>query len=122
MTQDVARALGDLQGTVRSMSDQWKRQEDAAVAGRRGLYERFESLSVQVMSMSHKLDGVTQEVAELRNDIEKEVMPTVDAVRIAAAQKLGAMWAGKLFWSLILGIAGAIGFVVHELLQYLTAK
>ena len=119
MNEDyVARALGDLEGTVRSMSDQWRRQDESANVGRRAVYERLEKLSQQVVAMSANLDGVTQDVAELKNDIEAEVMPTIDAVKMAAARQLGALWAGKIFWSFMVGVAGAIGFGVHEMLQY----
>ena len=115
----VAQALGDLQGTVRSIQEQWRRQDESANVGRRGVYERLEKLSQQVVAMSANLDGVTQDVAELKNDIEAEVMPTIDAVKMAAAKQSGAVWAGKIFWSFMVGVAGAIGFAIHEALQYL---
>src|SRR5258705_11992739 len=115
----VAQALGDLQGTVRSIQEQWRRQDESANAGRRGVYERLEPLTQQVMRMSANFESVAQDVAELKNDIETEVMPTIDAVKMATAKQSGAMWAGKIFWSVVVGSAGAIGFAVHEALQYL---
>src|SRR5882762_5549820 len=115
----VAQALGDLQGTVRSMAEQWRRQDESANVGRRGVYERLEKLSQQVSSMQANLEGVTQDIAELRNEIEAEVMPTIEAVKMAAAKQSGAMSAGKIFWSFMVGVAGAIGFAIHEMLQYL---
>jgi len=123
MNEDsVARALGDLQGTVRSMSEQWRRQDDNANTGRRAVSEKLEDLSNKMVAMSHNLDGVTQDVAELKNDIKTDIMPTVDAFRMAAAKQLGAMWAGKIFWSFMIGIAGAIGFAVHEMVQYFAKR
>lgn len=115
----VAQALGDLQGTVRSMQEQWRRQEENANIGRRAVYDRLEDLSRKVEAMTSKLDGQIQDVAELKNEIETEVMPTIDAVRLAAAKQSGAMWASKVFWSFMVGIAGTVGFAVHEMLQYL---
>jgi len=123
MNEDsVARALGVLQGTVRAMSEQWRRQDDNANAGRRAVSERLEDLSEKVVTMSHNLDGVTQDVAELKNDIETEVMPSVRAFQIAAAHRLGVIWAGKMFWALLVGVAGAVGFAVHEALQYFAKR
>ena len=116
----MLRALGDLEGTVRNMSEQWKSQSKAqsAANGRRALYERFEGMSRQVGEMSGKLDGVTQDVAELKNDIQSEIMPTINAFREAAARKLGVLWAGKIFWSLVVAVAGSVGFAIHEMLLY----
>jgi len=120
MNEDyVARALGDLEGTVRGMSEQWRRQDESANAGRRGVYERLDALTQQVMRMSANFEGVAQDVAELKNDIETEVMPTIDAVKMAAAKQAGALSAGKIFWSFMVGVAGAVGFAIHEVLQYL---
>jgi hypothetical protein len=121
MNEDsVARALGELQGTVRSMSEQWRRQDENATVGRRALYDRFEGVSQQVTKMSVSLDVVTQDVAELKHDINTDVMPTIDAVRMEAARRLGMMSAGKIFWAFLVGVAGAVGFAVHEMLQYFT--
>ena len=118
MNEDyVARALGDLEGTVRSMSEQWRRQDESANVGRRAVYERLEKLSQQVVAMSANLDGVTQDVAELKNDIEAEVMPTIDAVKMAAAKQLGALWAGKIFWAFLVGLAGVLGFAIQYFMK-----
>lgn len=114
----VAQALGDLQGTVRAMSTQWAAQEETASAGRRALYERFERVSAQLVQNTSKLDGVTQDVAEIKESIDTKVMPTVDAYKADAARKSGVAWAGKLFWSLIVALAGSVGFAVHEMLLY----
>lgn len=120
MTTDpqIVRALGDLEGTVRGMAEQWKSQEVSATAGRRALYERFEGLSVQMGTMSGNLDGVTQDVAEMKNDIADKVMPTIEAYKLAAARQSGVMWATKLFYSAIVAFAGAVGFAVREMLIY----
>jgi len=57
---------------------------------------------------------VTQDVAELKNDVETEVMPTIEAVKMAAAKQSGAMsrqgCLGIHGWC-----AGAIGFAIHEM-------
>ena len=113
----VAQALGDLQGTVRSIQEQWRRQDESANAGRRGVYERLETLTQQVMRMSANFESVAQDVAELKNDIETEVMPTIDAVKMATAKQSGAMWAGKIFWSFLVGVAGALGFALQHFLK-----
>jgi seryl-tRNA synthetase len=119
MSEDsVVRALGEMQGTVRSMSEQWRRQEEAAINGRQGLYDRFEKLSEQVMRMSHAVDAVTQDVAELHNDIRNNVKPTIDNYRMEVARRVGMLWAGRMLWTILVGAAGAIGFAVHEMIKF----
>jgi hypothetical protein len=123
MNEDsVSRALGELQGTVRSMADQWRRQDEIANAGRLALYERFESLSMQMLRMSGALDAVTQDVAELRNDVNNEIKPAIDSYRLEAARRLGVLWAGRTMWTFMVGIAGAVGFAAHEMVQFFTRK
>ena len=123
MTDDrIERALGDLQGTVRSLSEQWRRQDEAAASGRQVLYERFEMLAGQLLKMSHALESVTVDVAELRNDLKTEVMPTIDLYRMETARRLGVLSAGRVMWTFLVGVAGAVGFTVHEMLQFLTKK
>lgn len=118
MTDDVARALGEMQGTVRSMAEQWRRQEEAATTGRQTLYDRFEKLSEQVLRMSHAVDGLTQGQAEIRNDIRNNVKPTIDAYRMEVARRVGILAAGRLMWTILVGIAGAVGFAVHEMIKF----
>ncbi len=115
---DVVRALGDLEGTVRSMSDQWKRQEEAATSGRRTVHDRLEVLSSQIIRALAMLDGVQQDVAELKNDIEEKVMPTVQAYKMDVAKKAGAMGTGKLIWGIILAVCTVGGFAIHEAIVY----
>ena len=118
----IVRALGDLEGTVRSMSKQWAAQEEGATAGRRALYEKFEGMSSQMGKVSSKLDGVVQDVAEMKNDINTNVMPTIDEYKAEVARKIGALAVGKLFWTLMVALASAIGFAIHEVLLYFGSK
>lgn len=100
------------------MTDQWRRQEDSASEGRRIIHDKVDAMSMQLTSVSGKVDGVTQDVAELKNDLDEKVMPTVDAYKADIARKVGALWASKLFWGLITALAAAVGFAVHEVLLY----
>lgn len=68
--------------------------------------------------MAGKLDGVMQDVAEMKNDINTNVMPTIEEYKSEVSRKIGAMSMGKLFWGLMVAVASAVGFVVHEILIY----
>lgn len=114
----VAQALGDLQGTVRGMAEQWHRQEEAATNGRRALYERFEALSNQMGLISGQVTGLTADIAEIKRDVENQIMPTIDNVKARAAHRDGMLLAGRLFWGLVAALAAAAGFAIHEMLLY----
>jgi len=119
MAIDVARALGDLEGTVRAMAEQWRRQEEIATAGRRGVYDRIDSLSLQVTTLQSAATAVQQDVAEIKKDMDEKVMPAIDAYSLDKARRLGWMDSGRLIWAGVIGACTLIGFVIHEILQYL---
>lgn len=115
---DVVRALGDLEGTVRNMAEQWRRQEDAAVTGRRSLHERMEGIAGQVTRLTTVTENVQQDVAELKNDIDEKVMPTVTAYKLDVARRDGALKFGRGLWAIILALCTSIGFAIHEAILY----
>jgi hypothetical protein len=115
----IVRALGDLEGTVRNMREQWKSQDDNANASRKALYERFDTVISKVGEVVHKIDGITQDVAEIKNEIDTKVMRTIDAYKIEIARKVGALAMGKVFWGLIVAVGSSIAFAVHEILLYI---
>lgn len=116
---DVARALGDLEGTVRSLQAQWQRQEDAAVAGRKVLYEKFEVMSAKMTRLEGQSETVQKNVADIKDDLEKKVMPTINAYILAQARMGGAIWAGKLFWAILIAGCTGFGFLIHSAFQHI---
>ena len=119
MPTDVARALGDLEGTVRSLKEQWERQDTAAREGRRVLHDKFDALTVQVHNLTGVAYGVQQDVAEIKNEIDEKIMPTVNAYALDKARIGGMIDTGKLVKAAILSFCVLIGWFVHEALQYL---
>lgn len=114
--EHLSHAIGVLDGTVKSLSSQWQRQELSAVEGRKVLYDRFEGLALDVRQMSTKLDALLVEHTS-------EVMPTIDAYKLSAARdagrRIGFLFAGKLVWAFTIGVFTVLGFVLHELINYL---
>lgn len=115
---DVARALGDLEGTVRGLKEQWERQEVAAREGRRILHDKFDAMTVQVHNLTGVAYGVQQDVAEIKNEIDQKIMPTVNAYALDKARLGGVIDTGKLVWAAIIAGCALIGWIVHEVLQY----
>ncbi len=116
---DVARALGDLEGTVRSLQDQWRRQEEAAAAGRRVLHDKFDAMTIQVHNLTGVAYGVQQDLAEIKNEIDEKVMPSINAYALDKSRQSGMVDMGKLIWAGVIGICTLTGFAIHEIFQYL---
>lgn len=119
MATDVARALGDLEGTVRELSKQWERQEATAVAGRKAVYERVDSLNAKVSDLQAAADGVQRNLAEIKSDIEEKIMPVINAYALGQARWGGVKDAGRFVWAAIIAGFATLGWIIHEILQYL---
>ena len=95
------------------MIAQWAKQENHASAGRQIVFERIEALTREIGNVSMDVRMATQDIAELKNDIETRITPTVENYKIGVARKEGAMWAGKLMYGLLAAAATAAGFAIH---------
>jgi hypothetical protein len=115
---DMLRSLGDLEGTVRQMSEQWRRQEDAATAGRALLHSKFEEISIQMGKVASDCLATIHMVEELKKDMDEKIMPTIEAYKIIVARSEGALLAGKTFWSLVVCASTVLGFLFHQIIAY----
>lgn len=118
----LLRAFGNLEGTVAAMATQWRRQEESAAEGRRRLYEKFEEVLGRVNTLSNNINNVQQDVAELKNDLETKVMPSIDAYNIKQAERRGAHNMGKLLWVGLLALVSAASYGVHQIVQWAIGK
>lgn len=107
-------AVGRLQGVVETMTTQWATQENHASVGRSIIHEKIDVLTREVGNISADVRGVTQDMAELKEDIENKIRPTLNSYSLGVARKDGAMWVTKLYWTIIVAIAMAAGFAIHN--------
>ena len=121
----IFQALGNLEGTVKAlqgiiadMSSQWRDQEHDAAEGRRALYGRFEELSSQVAGSISTLESISDEVDEIKTNINENIMPTITSYRLTTSYSAGFASMGKTVWAAILASATVIGFLIHETVQY----
>lgn len=107
---ETSRALGVLQAsfdglqrTVHALAETWQRQDDAATAGRRRLYEEVGKLRTDITSLQGDVVAVNRKVDELR--------PIVRAGEISNLHNAGAnrilRLIGRLFWTLLIAAIGA---------------
>lgn len=118
----LTSAVGELSGLVKGMAQQWAMQENHASAGRAIIHEKIDALTREIGSISGEVRMVTQDVAELKNDVDAKIQPAIAAYNLKMARSdghsEGVAWSAKLFWALIIGLASAVGFAIHEMLLY----
>lgn len=105
--RDMARSIGGLESTVKTLVDTWRNQEQAASSGRRVLHEKFDQLQGEVHNFGHQLAGVMKDIAVMK--------PTIAAVETAKQRAIGAGMLGKALWA----IGGAMVAVGIWLLSHI---
>lgn len=103
---EVARALGELQGTVRALQDQWARQENAASEKRHDLREKMERLAETLTKLEQQVERLSEKFAE--------VLPVVRNFQVRQHRTDGAKWALGIVWGAFLGGVAAIAYVIHD--------
>ena len=104
----VAQALGNLQGTVRAMAEQWRDQERSASAGRHALRDKVDALAAQQTTLANQVAQQTKQLAE--------VEPAIQRFEQDRQRREGANSLVKLIWAGIIAFATGLGYVGHELL------
>ena len=101
---DINGALGELRGTVTALANQigslvqqWGQQDRAASAGRREMYQKMNSMSL--------------EFALLKMTVE-HMRPLVDAGHAAALRASGVRYILKALWIALVALVGALGATV----------
>jgi len=90
--RDMARSIGGLESTVKTLVETWRNQEQAASSGRRVLHEKFDQLQSEVHRFSSLLADAVSDIAVMK--------PTVEAVEQAKQRAIGAGMLGKALWAI----------------------
>jgi hypothetical protein len=105
----VSAELGGLKAAVEMMTKTWAAQEQSATEGRRSLHTKFDDMRNEVTKLAGRVDQVDRNLSEIK--------PAIDVFKSARERQLGAQWMGKLIWMAFIGIAGAVGAAITELLH-----
>ena len=119
---NLAVRVGSLEGTVRTFMDRWKDQDDAASLGRRVTHEKIELLAMQIERLANDLRGVQQDIAELKNEVDEEIMPTVRSTEFARERQAGAKGVWAFIAGAVLAAASALAYIADKALSYLVPK
>jgi hypothetical protein len=115
----IQRLLGSLEAQIASntsavanLTTRWERQDERAEDGRRLMHQKIDDVKGTVTVLSGQVIGVTQEIAEMRNDVDdiEGWRSRLDNERTArdARRKVLDRISGKV-WAVISGFAMLAG-------------
>lgn len=119
---NLAVRVGQFEGTIETFMKQWRDQDTAANLGRQVLRERIELLSMQVERLANDLQSVQQDVAELKNEIDDDVMPKVRADELIRARNAGARGVLVMLWGGVVVIVSAMAYIADRVVAWYTHK
>lgn len=102
---EMARSIGGLESTVKTMVATWQAQELSASQGRRDLHQKVDALRADLHLHQSDLQSMGGQIAGALRDIA-DMRLTVDAVRAAKLKASGALTAGRWFYWLVFGSGG----------------
>lgn len=105
----VSADIGGLKKAVEILTSTWQQQEQSAVDGRRQLHAKFDDIRNEVTKLAGRVDQVDNTLSEIK--------PAIEVFKSARERQLGAQWMGKLVWAAFIGIAGAVGAGIVELMH-----
>ena len=111
----ISMKLGQLSNAVEFMTDMWKTQEQQATAGRKSLHDKFEhfrdEIGLQMAGLSIRVDRLVDTMQKIEPAVKKY---EDDKIRADGAKTFGAR-----IWMVTTGVAGAVGWGLHEVLTFI---
>lgn len=96
-----------------------KEQLESAAKDRSALHVKVDALNIQVLHLTGVSYDVQKDTAEIKKDIEEKIMPTIDGYKLSRAKLSGIITASRVIWGIMVAICAGIGFLVHQVVQYL---
>jgi hypothetical protein len=103
------RIIGGLQAQLESFQTNWAEQDRRASESRQGMHEKLEGFGKDVVSLTHKVEGVIEDV--------KEMKPAVQDWVANKARAEGVAWSAKILWIGLGASVATIAFVFNHFLS-----
>jgi hypothetical protein len=116
---NLAVRVGQLEGTITTFMNTWRTQDDAAGLGRRVTHEKIELISLQVERLANDIRGVQQDIAELKLEVDEEIMPSIQVSKYARERKAGANSVWALIGAGVVAAASLFAYLADKLMQYI---
>lgn len=119
---NIAVRVGQLEGTVKTFMENWARQDQLAHEGRRLTLDRLELIGKQIDRIATDVANVQQDVAELKKEMDDEVMPTIKAAELTKQRRIGAKGVWALIGAGIMACASALAYITDKVASFFFAK
>lgn len=117
---EMSRAVGSLQADVRGLRESvdtlnktWGDRERDASRQRGVIHEKLDGVCLDVTRLAAEVVNLSKDVTIIK--------PAIELFKSARERQLGAQRMGKLVWMAFIGIAGAVGGAIVQLIHYLRA-
>lgn len=118
--REMARSIGALESTVKTLTATWQQQEQSASSGRRELHQKVDALrndvSAKVDGMRDDMTVMGAQVATAIKDIA-DMKPIVEGVKNARQQVIGASKLSRWIWGAAIFISGGAAWVIAKYLN-----
>lgn len=119
---NLATRVAQLEGTLKTFMETWERQDHLAHASRQITYDRLELVGKQIERLSVDIQNVQQDVAELKKEIDEQIMPTVDHVQNRKHYASGAKSVWAMIGAGVVMLASALAYIGDKIASYFIAK
>jgi hypothetical protein len=119
---DILSRLGEIEGTLRTFMQTWRDQDTAAQLGRRVNSEKMELQSLQIDRIAKDVLGLQQDIAEMKNQIEDKVMPTVNDIEAKKQRAIGAKSLLAMLWTGVTAVLATFAYMAERLITYFTTR
>ena len=109
----LREAFGALKGAVETFQRNWEKQDERASDSRRYLYEKMATVERTVDGLSHKVEVVTKDIAEIKPAVTDWVAAKNRGEGVGST--LGFLW--KALWS----VFGAALMAAAWLIEHFTS-
>lgn len=119
---NLAVRVGEMEGLLKAFREQWRDQDTAANLSRRVTHEKIELLSMQVERLANDILHMQQDIAEIRNDMDDEVLPSILVGKYARERKAGAKSVLVAIYGGLIVLISAIAYVADRAIAWFMQK
>ncbi len=119
---NLANRVGQLEGTLKTFMDTWARQDQLAHSSRQVVQEHLNVLGKQIERVATDVQSVQQDVAEMKKEIDEQVMPTVDQVRMRKHYTAGRQSVWAMIGAGVVMLASALAYIGDRVVSLVFPK
>jgi len=119
---NLAVRVGQVEGTMKTFMDNWARQDQLAHDSRRVVYDRLELIGKQIDRVASDVMVIQQDVAELKKEIDDDILPTIETVEARKLRRAGANSVWAAIGAGLMMIASAMAYTADRIASYIFPK